>query len=263
MEGLRTNSSPQLEMKMNATNESEIKSGHVLRPFYGVGSRPMPRIEVSIRRKDGEPDVVECDQYLIMGLQPGDGRREQYVDGQLVNRGWTSLHMGGCVRLVPESQRLVNEDASGLGWVYCVPELLARAVWDGEELGVPVFLVAEGQCQRLDDVIREVNSDETTVVYALMSDTEVGMNCSVHATRALAEAELRSDLREYTTLGQNGAEQVISDDRIDRLVVDSRHSEIQPKDLDWYKVERLKVRGARPAHQLRQERGTALAAQQE
>lgn len=228
---------------MNIEGFQDMNRTRVLRPFLRTSALPVPRIEVTIARKEGESDVVECNQLLVMGLAEGDGRREQFVQGKFVDVPRTTLHMGGCVRLVQEEQPLIVEATDGRGWMYCDPTLMARAIWDGQELGLPVFLSMDDRCQRIDDGGVEECSRE--VVYVLLSETESGLGCSLHATRALAEAQFRTAMGEYTRHGTAGAEARFNDQEVERLVKQSRDEEVQPKDLDWYKIELMPIEGTK------------------
>jgi len=119
----------------------------VARPFVEQSALPAPRIELRVQRRENEPSVLELDQNLVFGLRPGDSRREKLVGDEFVDVPTEHINMAFQTLEFCPTRKLVIEDH---GWIVCTDASLDRAVHDGKVLNLPVFVVAEGKCQRID-----------------------------------------------------------------------------------------------------------------
>lgn len=119
----------------------------VARPFVEPSKLVSPRIELRVQRRESEPSVLELDQNLVFGLREGDSRREKLEGDKFVDVPHEHISMAYQTLELCPTRKLVIEDQ---GWIVCADASLDRAVRDGRVLNLPVYVVAEGRCQRID-----------------------------------------------------------------------------------------------------------------
>lgn len=223
------------------TGQQTESTARKQRFFKEESALPTPRVEVRVQLNQQDKTVVDCDENLVMGLKTGDMRREQFQGGRMVDIACLTVNLGTASIDAEPGCRLVNVGDEGKGWIACHDGLLAHAIWDGQELGLPVYLVAEGRCQRIDD--SDAVDTSGLEVFGLTSDTNDGISCKLFASRALAENSLRDDLGNYHTYGPGGPTPRFTEEAITAMVVQSREEEVQPKENDWFKIERMPIQG--------------------
>ncbi len=97
--------------------------------------------------------MLGCSQNIVLRLRENDIRREQ-ADTQadvFVDRDSITVNIGVSARECDDDESPVDPAAEGQQHIWRPFRLTAHAMWDAEQLQLPVYLVARGKAQLVTD----------------------------------------------------------------------------------------------------------------
>lgn len=110
---------------------------------------PVPRMELRWDERPAADGMLACSQNIVLKLRENDIRREQAdvaVDG-FIQRDYITVNIDVSAQECSDGESPVNAAQDGTGSIWRPFRLTAHALWDAEQLQLPVYVVARGKAQ--------------------------------------------------------------------------------------------------------------------